>query len=77
METVETGSRTIAGIDVHKKMLAVVVRRQRGEQAIYEKRKFGATRQEILHLEAWLRDREVSEVAMESTAQYWRPVWYG
>jgi transposase len=77
METMETVSRTIAGIDVHKKMLAVVVRRQRGEQAVYEKRKFGTTRQEILHLEAWLREREVSEVVMESTAQYWRPVWYG
>jgi transposase len=69
--------RSIAGIDVHKKMLAVVIRRQRGEHAEYEKRKFGTTRAEIQHLEAWLQGQGVSEVVMESTAQYWRPVWYG
>jgi transposase len=73
----ETVYRSVAGIDVHKKMLAVVIRRQPGEQAEYEKRKFGATRAEIQHLEAWLRTQAVSEVVMESTAQYWRPVWYG
>jgi transposase len=73
----ESVYRSVAGIDVHKKMLAVVIRRQPGEQAEYEKRKFGATRAEIRHLEAWLRAQGVSEVVMESTAQYWRPVWYG
>ncbi len=31
----------------------------------------------IEHLAAWLQERRVSEVVMESTAQYWRPVWYG
>jgi transposase len=69
--------RSIAGIDVHKKMLAVVIRRQTGEQVDYEKRKFGTTRAEIHHLEAWLRAQGVNEAVMESTAQYWRPVWYG
>jgi len=73
----ESVYRSVAGIDVHKKMLAVVIRRQLGEQAEYEKRKFGATHAEIQHLEAWLRAHGVSEVVMESTAQYWRPVWYG
>ena len=73
----ESVYRSVAGIDVHKKMLAVVIRRQSGEQAEYEKRKFGTTRAEIQHLEAWLRAQAVGEVVMESTAQYWRPVWYG
>ena len=58
-------------------MLAVVIRRQTGEQVEYEKRKFGTTRAEIQHLESWLQVQGVSEVVMESTAQYWRPVWYG
>lgn len=40
-------------------------------------RKFGTTHAEIHHLEGWLRAQGVSEVVMESTAQYWRPVWYG
>jgi len=69
--------RSMAGIDVHKKMVAVVIRQWRGEQVEYQKRKFGSTRTEIQHLQAWLQSQAVSEVVMESTAQYWRPVWYG
>ncbi len=42
----ETGYRAIAGIDVHKKMLAVVIRRPCGERTEYEKRNFGTTRAE-------------------------------
>jgi len=64
----------VAGIDVHKKMLAVVVRTPPGE---YVQRKFGTTKSEIGHLAAWLQQHQVNEVVMESTAQYWRPVWYG
>jgi transposase len=69
--------RCVAGIDVHKKMLAVVVRRERDGKTEYEKRRFGTTHQEIEHLAGWLQHQQVREVAMESTAQYWRPVWYG
>jgi transposase len=68
--------RGVAGIDVHKKMLAVVVRRERDGKTEYEKRKFGTTHAEIEHLAGWLQHLQVREVAMESTAQYWRPVWY-
>ena len=71
----ESVYRSLAGIDVHKKMLAVVVRRPSGEQVEYEKRKFGATGAEIQHVKAWLRAQGVSEVVMESTAQYWRRCW--
>jgi len=74
---VETGSRKLAGIDVHKKMLAVVLRRDQNGQPNYEEKKFGTTRSEIEHLAAYLRQEGVTEVVMESTAQYWRPVWYG
>jgi transposase len=70
-------SRRIVGIDVHKKMLAVVLRSEVGGKPQYEERKFGATRGEIEHLASWLQEQQVTEVVMESTAQYWRPVWYG
>jgi transposase len=73
----QSAYRCVAGIDVHKKMLAVVVRREENGQVEYEKRKFGTTRSEIEHLAAWLQKQRVEEVVMESTAQYWRPVWYG
>lgn len=65
----------IAGIDVHKKMLAVVVANARDTELHFECRRFGATVSELRHLVAWLQERAVQEVAMESTAQYWKPVW--
>jgi transposase len=66
----------IAGIDVHKKMLAVAVSDVEvdGEYA-FERRKVGTSPDQLRSLAAWLVEREVEEVVMESTAQYWRPVW--
>jgi transposase len=65
----------VAGIDVHKKMLAVVVANARDTELEFECRRFGTTASELRHLSAWLRDRAVQEVVTESTAQYWKPVW--
>ena len=67
----------VAGIDVHKKMLAVVVANARETELQFECRRFGTTVSEVQALSAWLKAREVQEAAMESTAQYWRPVWLG
>ena len=69
-------SYRIAAIDVHKKMLAVVVAdiAVEGEYQ-FERRKFGATPDELHVLAQWLVGQEVEEIVMESTAQYWRPVW--
>jgi transposase len=65
----------VAGIDVHKMMLAVVVGRSEQAEKEWTRRKFGATRRELEHLRAWLAEQGVQEIAMESTAQYWKPVW--
>jgi transposase len=66
----------IAAIDVHKKMLAVVVTDVAGEgEYQFERRKFGATPDPLHLLAQWLVQQEVEEVVMESTAQYWKPVW--
>lgn len=65
----------IAGIDVHKKMLAVVVMDIDHPQTEVERRKFGTNRGELKHLAGWLSSQGVSTVVMESTAQYWKPVW--
>ncbi len=67
----------VAGIDVHKAMLAVVIGGSGMDESAYERRKFGTSTAQIRSLAAWLRERGVVEVAMESTAQYWRPVWLG
>src|SRR5258705_12597060 len=69
-------SYRIAGIDVHKKMLAVVVSDVEvdGEYR-FERRMFGSNPEQVRSLAAWLLEQEVEEAVMESTAQYWKPVW--
>jgi transposase len=66
----------IAGIDVHKKILAVVVSDVEvdGEYR-FERRLFGSNPGQLRSLAEWLLEQEVEEVVMESTAQYWKPVW--
>jgi hypothetical protein len=69
-------SYRIAGIDVHKKMLAVVVSDVEIESEYqFERRMFGSTPEQLRLLAAWLVEQEAEEVVMESTAQYWKPVW--
>jgi hypothetical protein len=66
----------IAGIDVHKAMLAVVVADVEVEvDWQFDRRQFGAAPSQLRLLAQWLVEQEVEEVVMESTAQYWRPVW--
>jgi transposase len=66
----------IAGIDVHKKILNVVVADISVEgEYVLEREIFGTTDSELRRLAEWLIARDVQEAVMESTAQYWRPVW--
>ena len=66
----------IAGIDVHKRMLAVVVADVDVDGDYhFDRRTVGTSPSQLRRLAAWLVEREVDEVVMESTAQYWRPVW--
>src|SRR5689334_5215623 len=65
----------IAGIDVHKKVLMVVVVDAGAAERKPERRRFGTVASELRRLCAWLQEQGVDEAVMESTAQYWRPVW--
>jgi len=65
----------IAGIDVHKKVLMVVVVDRATPDEKPERRRFLTMPTELRHLSIWLQERGVEEVVMESTAQYWRSVW--
>ena len=64
----------VAAIDVHKKVLMVVVGSREGDaigpKGELERRRFGTTTLERHGLSLWLRERGV-----ESTAEYWKPVW--
>jgi hypothetical protein len=66
----------IAGIDVHKRMLHVVVSDVEVDgEYDFTRRVFGSLPAALRSLVAWLVEQQVEEVVMESTAQYWKPVW--
>src|ERR1700750_646264 len=66
----------IAGIDVHKKMLAVVVSDVEVDSEYqFERVRYSSSPEHVRLLAEWLIAQQVEEVVMESTAQYWKPVW--
>src|SRR5438552_9236051 len=66
----------IAGIDVHKKKLAVVVADVEVEDEYkFERRWYGSNPEQLRVRSDWRIEQQVEEVVMESTAQYWKPVW--
>ena len=66
----------IAGVDVHKKKLAVVVADVEVEEEYhFERRWYSSNPEHLQLLSHWLVEQKVEEVVMESTAQYWKPPW--
>jgi len=68
-----------AGIDIAKAGIEVTVRvpsdtRRGGRQQ--ETRAFRTTRKDLLALADWLRCWQVTKVGMESTGDYWKPVYF-
>ena len=68
-----------AGIDIGKATVMVTIRvpseTRKGGRA-QETREFGTTRKELLALADWLRCWQVEKVGMESTSDYWKPVYF-
>jgi transposase len=66
-----------AGIDIGKVDLKACVRTPgpRGGRRS-ETRTFATTTAGVLALRAWLTERQVSLVGMESTGVYWKPIFY-
>ena len=68
-----------AGIDIGKQAVMVTVRvpseTRRGGRA-QETREFGTTRRQLLELADWLRSWGVTRAGMESTSDYWKPVFF-
>jgi transposase len=76
MDTMEAIYRCVSGLDVHKKTV-VACRRCLLESGKVEKevKTFATTTAALLALLEWLREWQVSHVAMESTGVYWKPIW--
>ena len=65
----------MAGLDIHKKTVVVVLLQSVQPDHDYASGIFGTAQFGLKELVAFLRQHGVTHAAMESTAQYWRPVW--
>jgi transposase len=64
------------GLDVHKEtVVACIMITAANGKVSREIRTFATTTAGLLALSDWLKSREVTHVAMESTGVYWRPVF--
>jgi transposase len=65
-----------AGLDVHKDSVYACARHLGPDgRARQEVRAFGTATGQLLALSDWLAAEGVTDVAMESTGVYWRPIW--
>jgi transposase len=68
--------KRVAGLDVHKKTVVAARMRVTEEDRIeWETETFGTTTPDLLELHDWLYEWGLTHVAMESTGDYWKPVF--
>lgn len=68
--------RRCCGIDVHKKNVTVCILPPIGKPEVeVRKRTFRTFTRDLKQLRTWLKNLKVTEIAMESTGQYWRAIW--
>jgi transposase len=64
------------GLDIHKKsVVACLITSEPGQQSAKETRTFRTMTADLLALADWLSVMGCTHVAMESTGQYWRPIY--
>jgi len=68
--------KRVAGLDVHKKnVVATRMRVTEDERVEWETATYGTTTPELLALHDWLAAWACTHVVMESTGDYWKPVY--
>ena len=67
-----------AGIDVHKKTITVctLVGSLNRSKPKKQTKEFDTTTRDLQACAQWLESLDITTVLMESTGQYWRPVWH-
>jgi transposase len=67
-----------AALDVHKDTVMACVRKPgpSGKRRVQEVREFRTWTSSLRQLRDWLAAEGVTQVAMEATGVYWRPVWH-
>jgi len=59
------------GLDVHKKSITACIITPKGKEI----RTFGTMTQHLMELVDWVKSNRCSHVAMESTGDYWKPIY--
>jgi hypothetical protein len=67
--------RRCAGLDVHKETVVACVRLTLDGKVTREVRTFETTTSGLTRLLAWLTAHGCTQVAMEATGIYWKPLW--
>jgi transposase len=68
--------KRVAGLDVHKKsVVACRMQVTADKRLTWELKTFGTTTAELLALHDWLAEWGIEQVALESTADYWKPIF--
>jgi transposase len=70
--TVSEAHRRCCGIDIHKDTIVICVLPSVGADGQAVRKMYGTFRNDLIRMRVWLK---VTEIAMESTGVYWRPVW--
>jgi transposase len=68
-------ARRCCGIDIHKETVVVCVLPRPGEAVVPLRKTYRTFRSDLIRMRVWLKQLKVTEIAMESTGVYWRPVW--
>jgi transposase len=63
------------GLDVHKSSISACVLLHMSGRVQKHQHRFGAMTEDLHELASWLRQFEVTHIAMESSGVYWKPVW--
>ena len=65
-----------AGLDIHKDTVVACVRHMVDGAVKREVRTFKTTTKDLMALSEWLSAERCTDVAMEATGIYWKPVWH-
>jgi transposase len=74
-ETMQEVFRRCCGLDVHKDTIVVAVLAPDGGEGRPVRKRYRTFRNDLIRMRVWLKQLRVTEIAMESTGVYWRPVW--
>jgi transposase len=67
--------RRSCGMDIHKDTVVVCILPPVGNQGEVCRKIYRTFRNDLIRLRVWLKQLKVTEIAMESTGVYWRPIW--